>query len=72
MQFSRARFLSLLSTMCHGASGMFVRSAYATDPMLFLVLREIHQRHRVQDEVHDVVLRHPVLHVRRKQEGLTP
>jgi hypothetical protein len=45
--------------------------ANAVDPMVFLVLREIHQRHRVQDERHDVILRQPVLPIRRKQEGLT-
>jgi hypothetical protein len=45
--------------------------ANAADPMVFLVLREIHQRHRVQDERHDVILRQPVLPIRRKLEGLT-
>ena len=32
--------------------------------------REVHQRHRVQDQMHDVVLGQPVPHVRRQQEGL--
>jgi hypothetical protein len=45
--------------------------ANAVDPMVFLVLREIHQRHRVQDERHGVILRQPVLPSRRKQEGPT-
>jgi hypothetical protein len=33
------------------------RLAHAGDPEVLLVLREIHQRHRVQDERHDVILR---------------
>jgi hypothetical protein len=31
--------------------------ANAADPVVFLALRELHQRHRVQDERHDVILR---------------
>jgi hypothetical protein len=33
---------------------------------------EVHQRHRLQDQMHDVVLGQPVPHVRRQQEGLAP
>jgi hypothetical protein len=44
--------------------------AHAADPMVCLVLRELHQRHRVRNERYNFILRHPVAHDRR-QEGLT-
>jgi hypothetical protein len=45
--------------------------AHAADLLVFPVLQELHQRYRVQDDRHDVILRYPVLPVRRQQEGLT-
>lgn len=38
--------------------------------MLFLVLREIRQRHRIPDKVRYVILQQPVPHVLREQKGL--